>query len=88
MADATPSSLTVALDHARHADWSQEMMKITTLTLLAVALHFAPATAATSVSYTYDSQGRLTSVTYVGTVTHTVTYTYDAAGNRTSVVTQ
>jgi uncharacterized protein RhaS with RHS repeats len=64
------------------------MMKIAALSLLAVALYFGPAMAATTVSYTYDSQGRLTSVTYVGTATHTVTYTYDAAGNRTSVVAQ
>jgi hypothetical protein len=43
-----------------------------------------------SVSYTYDSQGRLSTGTYVlagGAVT-TVTYTYDAAGNRTAVVAQ
>ena len=43
-----------------------------------------------SVSYTYDSQGRLSTATYVlasGAVT-TVTYTYDAAGNRTTVVAQ
>ena len=41
-----------------------------------------------SVSYTYDSQGRLATATYVsGTgATTVVTYTYDAAGNRTSVV--
>jgi len=40
-----------------------------------------------SVTYTYDSQGRLATATYAsssGTVT--VTYSYDAAGNRTSVV--
>ncbi|HUB78368.1 MAG TPA: hypothetical protein VMB03_06205 [Bryobacteraceae bacterium] len=45
-------------------------------------------TAPVSVSYTYDSQGRLATATYVsGTGTTTVvTYTYDAAGNRTSVV--
>jgi hypothetical protein len=43
-----------------------------------------------SVSYTYDSQGRLSTATYVlasGGVT-TITYTYDAAGNRTMVVAQ
>jgi hypothetical protein len=43
-----------------------------------------------SVSYTYDSQGRLSTTTYVlasGGVT-TVTYTYDVAGNRTAVVAQ
>jgi YD repeat-containing protein len=43
-----------------------------------------------SVSYTYDSQGRLSTATYVlasGAVT-TIAYTYDAAGNRTAVVAQ
>jgi ribosomal protein L21E len=42
-----------------------------------------------SVSYTYDSQGRLYHVQYItpsGLVT--VTYSYDSDGNRTSVVTQ
>jgi len=43
-----------------------------------------------SVSYTYDSQGRLATATYVqasgGVIT--VTYSYDAAGNRTAVVAQ
>lgn len=42
-----------------------------------------------SVSYTYDSQGRLWTATYVTpSGTTTVTYSYDNAGNRTSVVTQ
>jgi uncharacterized protein RhaS with RHS repeats len=63
------------------------MKTILALAFLALALHVAPA-AATTVSYTYDSQGRVTSVTYVGTTTHTITYSYDAAGNRTTVVTQ
>jgi hypothetical protein len=43
-----------------------------------------------SVAYTYDSQGRLATVTYTsstGSVTIT-TYSYDAAGNRTAVVAQ
>jgi hypothetical protein len=43
-----------------------------------------------SVTYSYDSQGRLSIATYVaanGAAT-TVTYSYDAAGNRTSVVAQ
>jgi len=41
-----------------------------------------------SVSYSYDSQGRVASATYVaasGGIT-TVTYSYDDAGNRTAVV--
>ena len=48
-------------------------------------------TAATpsSVTYTYDSQGRLATATYASsTGSVKVTYNYDAAGNRTSVVTQ
>lgn len=43
-----------------------------------------------SVSYSYDSQGRLVTATYRaanGTV-KVVTYTYDSAGNRTAVVAQ
>jgi YD repeat-containing protein len=41
--------------------------------------------ASDSVTYTYDSRGRLNTVTFQnGTV---VTYSYDACGNRTSVVT-
>lgn len=42
-----------------------------------------------SVTYTYDSQGRIYTAKYTtpnGTIT--VTYSYDSAGNRTSVVTQ
>lgn len=44
---------------------------------------------ASSVTYTYDSQGRVYTAKYTtpnGTIT--VTYSYDSAGNRTSVVTQ
>lgn len=44
----------------------------------------AGSAAAGSVSYTYDSLGRLTRVAYSnGTV---ITYVYDAVGNRSSVV--
>jgi hypothetical protein len=41
-----------------------------------------------SVSYTYDSQGRIATASYILATggTTTVTYSYDAAGNRTSVV--
>jgi YD repeat-containing protein len=48
-----------------------------------------PVSSASSVAYTYDSQGRVQTAAYTtsaGTVT--VTYSYDNAGNRTSVVTQ
>jgi uncharacterized protein RhaS with RHS repeats len=54
--------------------------------LLVGFLSVSPALAS-SVSYSYDSQGRLMSATYVGTSTVTITYAYDLAGNRTSVVT-
>lgn len=37
-----------------------------------------------SASYTYDTLGRLTKVTYGNGVV--ITYVYDAAGNRTSLV--
>jgi YD repeat-containing protein len=46
-------------------------------------------TQTTSVSYAYDSLGRLNQAQYTtpsGTIT--VTYSYDSDGNRTSVVTQ
>jgi hypothetical protein len=41
-----------------------------------------------SVSYTYDSQGRLSTATYISATgaSTLVTYSYDSAGNRTSVV--
>ena len=43
----------------------------------------------TSVTYTYDSQGRVYQAQYsTSSGTITVTYSYDSAGNRTSVVTQ
>ena len=47
------------------------------------ALFWVPATL-TNVTFTYDSQGRLSTATYANYV---ITYNYDAAGNRTSVVT-
>lgn len=37
-----------------------------------------------SVSYTYDSLGRLSKATYANGVV--ITYVYDAAGNRTSYI--
>lgn len=46
------------------------------LVLLSGALH------AGSVSYTYDSLGRLSKASYANGVV--ITYVYDAAGNRTS----
>lgn len=41
--------------------------------------------ASDSASYSYDSRGRLQTVTFANGTTHT--YNYDAMGNRTSVVT-
>ena len=47
-------------------------------------------TAPLSVSYTYDSQNRISTATYTlpSGGTTTIAYTYDAAGNRTAVVGQ
>jgi YD repeat-containing protein len=38
-----------------------------------------------SATYTYDSQGRIQTVTYANGTT--ITYAYDSAGNRTTVTT-
>ena len=47
------------------------------------------ATTPVSVSYTYDSQGRISTVTYTtGSSSMTVSYSYDNAGNRTKVTTK
>ena len=49
------------------------------------ALVSAPVQAATATAYTYDTLGRVATVTYPnGTI---ITYSYDPAGNRTQVVT-
>ncbi len=48
------------------------------------ALFWVPATL-TTVTFAYDSQGRLSSATYSNG--YVITWNYDAAGNRTSVVT-
>ncbi len=52
--------------------------------LLLAVCNVVPASA-DDVTYTYDTLGRLTSVTYA--CGKSITYTYDAAGNRTAVVT-
>lgn len=54
--------------------------------LLAVG---AAAYAAETVTYTYDSRGRLIQVSHSGTVNNNVvtTYTYDKANNRSQVTT-
>ena len=51
---------------------------------LAAALLAAPALAG-SVSYAYDTLGRLTTASYSNGVV--ITYSYDAAGNRSSQIT-
>ena len=67
----------------------QTVAIIAMTTFLAALGPHPPAHAAGSITYTYDSQGRIyTAVYVVGTTTITETYSYDPAGNRTSVVTQ
>ena len=51
--------------------------------LALVGLAFAIFGSAQADTYTYDTHGRLISVTYSNG--SSVTYTYDAAGNRTAV---
>ena len=69
---------------------THQVTAIITLTAFLSALSpIHPAQAAGSITYTYDSQGRIyTAVYMVGTNIITETYSYDPAGNRTSVVTQ
>lgn len=55
------------------------MFKRITISLLGFCSLFV--VSARADTYTYDTQGRLTSVTY--TSGGSVTYTYDDAGNRT-----
>jgi len=51
-----------------------------------VVLHYGTSIAATdSATYTYDSHGRVQTVTYANGTT--ITYAYDSAGNRTTVTT-
>lgn len=58
------------------------------MAFLVLGIPFA-ASAAISVTYQYDSQGRVSQAVYVnGATTRTVTYTYDAAGNWSSVISQ
>ena len=55
--------------------------------LAAVALISATASAAETVTYTYDARGRLIKVVHTGTVNNNnqVCYKLDKAGNRTNV---
>ena len=52
--------------------------------LAALAMASAAPSHAGSATYSYDSLGRLTKVTYSNGVV--ITYVYDAAGNRTSFI--
>jgi YD repeat-containing protein len=53
-----------------------------------LAMWCAQSAPAGTVSYSYDSLGRVTTVVYSdGTTTKTIRYSYDANGNRTSVTT-
>jgi hypothetical protein len=80
----TVLTATLAIDPA--AATGARTLTVDSLTLANAFTVTVPST----VSFTYDSQGRLSTATYIsGTGASTVvTYTYDAAGNRTSVVAQ
>jgi uncharacterized protein (DUF697 family) len=52
----------------------------------AVAISAIAASAATTVTYKYDTLGRLSTVCYSNNLE--IVYSYDQAGNRTQVVTQ
>lgn len=54
-----------------------------------IALGSQPASAAETITYTYDVHGRVTGVSHSGSVNNglNVTYSYDAADNRTNVTT-
>lgn len=84
VAATSATVLTASLAIAANATAAARDLTVDSLTLPAAFTVTQPV----SVSYTYDSQGRLATATYIsGTGTSTVvTYTYDAAGNRTSVV--
>jgi YD repeat-containing protein len=58
-------------------------MKSAMLLAVTALLLASPVSAATT--YTYDTLGRVATVTYDNG--ETITYTYDPAGNRTQVVT-
>ena len=84
VAATSATVLTASLAIAANAAAAARDLTVDSLTLPAAFTVTQPV----SVSYTYDSQGRLATTTYIsGTGTSTtVTYTYDAAGNRMSVV--
>lgn len=59
-------------------------MKIALVLSVGILALGKPASAAETISYAYDAQGRLTTVTHSGTVNNGVqaTYQFDAADNR------
>lgn len=63
------------------------MRKLFWVPLSAIILHSAAAFAAETITYTYDSRGRLVKVEHAGTVNNgvKVEYTLDKVENRTNV---
>ena len=59
------------------------------LLVLGVLVVSSPVAAAETITYSYDSRGRLVQIVRTGTVNHGVsrTYTVDKAGNRTNLTT-
>jgi hypothetical protein len=86
---SSPTSLSAALTIGTTAAPGTRTITATTGTQSASLVNGFTVSPSSSVSYTYDSQGRLATAVYAtanGSVT--VTYGYDNAGNRTAVVTQ
>jgi hypothetical protein len=86
IAATNATTLTATLSIAANAATGATTLTVDGLTLANAFTVAQPI----SVSYTYDSQGRLSTAIYIlaGGAARTVTYTYDAAGNRTTVVAQ
>jgi hypothetical protein len=86
VAASNSTTLTATLAIGSSAATGTRSLTVDALTLANAFTVAMPST----VSYTYDSQGRLSTATYTsGTGAMTVvTYSYDAAGNRTAVVAQ
>lgn len=84
VAASSATTLTASLAIAGNAATGARTLTVDGLTL-ANAFTVTPPL---SVQYTYDSQGRIATASYLlaSGATTTVTYTYDAGGNRTSVV--
>jgi len=84
VAASSATTLTASLAIAGNAAAGARTLTVDGLTLANAFTVTLPV----SVSYTYDSQGRIATASYLlaSGATTTVTYAYDAAGNRTSVV--